>query len=90
MNDEMQKMDTMTKSMIDKIAKTYHDMNQEGAKKSLMVEGKKMSEYLANFHWDEVRFDPKLVLSEHKNKIQQVSGMDLSMIVRMPRRWKMS
>ena len=71
----MQKMDTVTKSMIDKIAKSYHDMSQDDSKKTLTIDGKKLADYLANFHWDEVRFDTKLVLSEHKNAIQQVSWM---------------
>ena len=86
----MQKMDTVTKSMIDKIAKSYHDMNQDDSKKMLTIEGKNLADYLSNFHWDEVRFDPKLVLSEHKSVIKQVSRLVVLLIPRRQRIWRMS
>lgn len=72
----MQKLDTVTRSLLEKIAKTYHDMSQEGAVKSLTIDGKTQMEYMRNFHWDEERFPEKSAIGEHKNAIQQVNLME--------------
>lgn len=64
----------MTRSLVEKIAKTYHDMKQEGSDEKLTVDGKSMKEYLCEFHWDSERFPEKNAISEHKNLIQQVRG----------------
>lgn len=68
----MQKIDTVTKSLLEKIAKTYHDMNQDGSEKKLTINGRSLIEYLRQFHWDEERFPEKNSIGEHKNGIQQV------------------
>ena len=68
----MQKIDTVTKSLLEKIAKTYHDMNQDGSEKKLTIDGRNLIEYLRQFCWDEERFPEKNSIGEHKNGIQQV------------------
>lgn len=68
----MQKIDTVTKSLLEKIAKTYHDMNQDGSEKKLTIDGRNFIDYLCKFHWDEERFPEKNSIGEHKNGIQQV------------------
>ena len=70
----MQKVDSLTRSLVEKIAKPYHDMKQEGSDAQLTVDGKSMKEYLCEFHWDSERFPEKNAISEHKNLIQQVRG----------------
>lgn len=72
LNDEMQRIDTVTKALLEKIAKTYHDMNQEGSEKKLSIDGRSLVDYLSQFHWDEERFPEKSSIGEHKNVIQQV------------------
>lgn len=74
----MQKVDSLTRSLVEKIAKTYHDMKKEGSDAKLTVDGKSMKEYLCEFHWDSERFPEKNAIGEHKNLIQQVrsSGND--------------
>ena len=62
----------MTRSLVEKIAKTYHDMKQEGSDAKLTINGKSMKDYLSQFHWDEERFPEKSTIGEHKNLIQQV------------------
>lgn len=68
----MQKTDTVTKSLLEKIAKTYHDMSQDGSEKKLTIDGRSLTDYLCQFHWDEERFPEKNSIGEHKNVIQQV------------------
>ena len=68
----MQKIDTVTKSLLEKIAKTYHDMNQDGSEKKLTIDGRSLIDYLCQFHWDEERFPEKNSIGEHKNVVQQV------------------
>ena len=70
----MQKVDSVTRSLVENIAKTYHDMKQEGSDAKLTVDGKSMKEYLCEFHWDSERFPEKNAIGEHKNLIQQVRG----------------
>ena len=39
----MQKVDSLTRSLVEKIAKTYHDMKQEGSDAKLTIDGKEVT-----------------------------------------------
>ena len=67
----MQKIDSTTRSLVDKIAKTYHDLSLEGTDSKLTIDGQSLRKYLEDFHWDESRFPQSHSLGEHKNVIQQ-------------------
>ena len=67
----MVKMDSMLRQLIEKIAKTYHDMSSEGNYRKLTVDGRSLEKYLEDFHWDESRFPERNSIGEHKNLIQQ-------------------
>ncbi|CBK22379.2 uncharacterized protein [Blastocystis hominis] len=71
LSDEMVKMDSMLRQLIEKIAKTYHDMSLEGNYRKLTVDGRSLEKYLEDFHWDESRFPERNSIGEHKNLIQQ-------------------
>ena len=67
----MAKMDGTLRSLLEKIAKTYHDMSLDGSNAKLTINGQSLSQLLEDFHWDETRFPVKSALNEHKNTIQQ-------------------
>lgn len=71
MSDEMAKMDGTLRSLLEKIAKTYHDMSLDGSNVKLTINGQSLNQLLEAFHWDETRFPLKATLNEHKNVIQQ-------------------
>ena len=70
MSEELQKLDTTTRSLIEKVAKAFHDMSLEGSDNSLSVEGQTLRKYLEDFKWDETRFPQTNSLVEQKNIIQ--------------------
>lgn len=67
----MAKMDGTLRSLLEKIAKTYHDMSLDGSNAKLTINGQSLNQLLEAFHWDEMRFPLKATLNEHKNVIQQ-------------------
>lgn len=67
----MAKMDGTLRSLLEKIAKTYHDMSLDGSNAKLTINGQSLNQLLEAFHWDETRFPLKATLNEHKNVIQQ-------------------
>ena len=67
----MAKMDGTLCSLLEKIAKTYHDMSLDGSNAKLTINGQSLNQLLEAFHWDETRFPLKATLNEHKNVIQQ-------------------
>ena len=67
----MAKMDGTLRSLLEKIAKTYHDMSLDGSNAKLTIKGQSLNQLLEAFHWDETRFPLKATLNEHKNVIQQ-------------------
>lgn len=71
MSDEMAKMDGTLRSLLEKIAKTYHDMSLDGNNAKLTINGQSLNQLLEAFHWDETRFPLKATLNDHKNVIQQ-------------------
>ena len=73
----MQKLDTATRTLIEKVAKAFHDMSLEGTDSTLSIEGQTLRKYLEDFKWDEARFPQTNTLAEQKNTIQQdVKHMD--------------
>ena len=73
----MQKLDTATRTLIEKVAKAFHDMSLEGTDSTLCIEGQTLRKYLEDFKWDEARFPQTNTLAEQKNIIQQdVKHMD--------------
>lgn len=71
MSDEMGKMDSTLRSLLEKIAKTFHDMSLEGSNNKLTIDGQSLRQFLEDFHWDETRFPERATLGEHKNLIQR-------------------
>lgn len=67
----MQKLDTTVRTLIEKVAKAYHDMSMEGVDNTLSIDGQTLRKYLEDFKWDESRFPVTNSLSEQKNIIQQ-------------------
>ena len=67
----MGKMDSTLRSLLEKIAKTFHDMSLEGSNNKLTIDGQSLRQFLEDFHWDETRFPERATLGEHKNLIQQ-------------------
>ena len=73
----MQKLDTATRTLIERVAKAFHDMSLEGTDSTLSVEGQTLRKYLEEFKWDEARFPQTSTLAVQKNTIQQdVKHMD--------------
>ena len=64
-------MDTTARTLIEKIAKAYHDMSLEGVNNSLSIDGQTLRKYMEDFKWDETRFPQSNSLSETRNTIQQ-------------------
>ena len=71
MSEELQKLDTATRTLIEKVAKAYHDMSLEGSDNTLTIEGQTLRKYLEDFKWDESRFPQTNTLAEQRNTIQQ-------------------
>ena len=71
MSEELQKLDTTVRTLIEKVAKAYHDMSLEGVDSNLSIDGQTLRKYLEDFKWDEARFPATSSLSEQKNMIQQ-------------------
>ena len=67
----MGKMDSTLRSLLEKIAKTFHDMSLEGSNNKLTINGQSLRQFLEDFHWDETRFPERATLGEHKNLIQR-------------------
>lgn len=77
MSEELQKLDTTTRTLIEKVAKAFHDMSLEGTNNTLSIDGQTLRKYLEDFKWDETRFPQTNSLGEQKNVIQQdVKNLD--------------
>ena len=70
----MAKMDGTLRSLLEKIAKTYHDMSLDGSNAQLTINGQSLSQLLEDFHWDETRFPVKSALTASSTPSQRMKN----------------